>query len=260
MKTPGRTDIGNPERNLEYYPFTGSEGALSSGGGGIMTIAEKFIKIRDEIPEHVTIVGAVKTRTPDEVSQAIEAGLTDIGENYVQEAESLYNSLGAGAKRVRWHMIGNLQTNKINKALELFDVIQTIDSLKKAEAVNKRAAVRGRKIPVYIEINIGSELSKSGLSPDYSLIEGLIKQMSGMDFLRVEGLMTMGPITGDPEDVRPYFRKAREIFDRLCDLALPHTDIKTLSMGMSNSYKVAIEEGSTMVRLGTVLFGERAYR
>jgi pyridoxal phosphate enzyme (YggS family) len=225
-----------------------------------MTIGEKFRNIRDEIPENVTIVGAVKTRTPDEVSQAIEAGLTEIGENYVQEAESLYITLGAGAKRVRWHMIGHLQTNKINKALELFDVVQTIDSLKKADAVNRRAAVRSKVIPVYIEINIGSELTKSGLSPDYSLIKNLIQQMSGMEYVRVEGLMTMGPITGDPEDVRPYFRKAREIFDRLCDLDLPHTDIKTLSMGMSNSYKVAIEEGSTMVRLGTVLFGERTYR
>jgi len=225
-----------------------------------MTIGEKYRKIRWEVPDHVTIVGAVKTRTADEVSQAIEAGLTEIGENYVQEAESLSNELGARAKNVRWHMIGHLQTNKINRALELFDVIQTIDSLKKADAINKRAAVRGKVVPVYIEINIGSELTKSGLSPDYALVEGLIKEMAGMEFLRVEGLMTMGPVTGDPEDIRPYFKKARGIFDRLCSLNLPHVDIKTLSMGMSHSYKVAIEEGSTMVRLGTALFGERTCR
>jgi len=168
-----------------------------------MTIGEKYRKIRGEVPDHVTIVGAVKTRTADEVSQAIEAGLTEIGENYVQEAESLSNELGARAKNVRWHMIGHLQTNKINRALELFDVIQTIDSLKKADAINKRAAVRGKVVPVYIEINIGSELTKSGLSPDYALVEGLIKEMAGMEFLRVEGLMTMGPVTGDPEDIRP---------------------------------------------------------
>jgi len=225
-----------------------------------MTIRDKYSKIREDIPEHVTIVAAVKTRTAEEVAQIIDAGLTDIGENYVQEAETLYKKLGDRAKRVRRHMIGHLQTNKINRALELFDVIQTIDSLKKADAVNKRAAVRGKVLPVYIEINVGSELTKSGLSPDYALIEDLIKEMAGMKFLRVEGLMTMGPVTGDPEDIRPYFQKARQIFDRLCSLDLPHLDIKTLSMGMSHSYKVAIEEGSTMVRLGTVLFGARIYR
>ncbi len=225
-----------------------------------MTLGEKYMKIREEIPKHVTIVAAVKTRTTNEVARIIDAGITDVGENYVQEAEALYNGLGDRAKRVRWHMIGHLQTNKINRALELFDVIQTIDSLKKAYAVNKRAAVRGKTVPVYIEVNIGSELSKSGIGPDYGLIEDLIRHMSVMEFLRVEGLMTMGPATGNPEGIRPYFRKTREIFDRLGALGLAHADIKTLSMGMSNSYRVAIEEGSTMVRLGTVLFGKRSYR
>ncbi len=225
-----------------------------------MTIGEKYSKIREDVPEHVTIVAAVKTRTANEVAQVIDAGVTDIGENYVQEAETLHNELGDAAKSIQWHMIGHLQTNKINKALELFNVIQTIDSLKKADAVNRRAAERGKVVPVYIEVNIGSELTKSGFSPEYVLIEDLINEMAGMEFLRVKGLMTMGPVTGDPEEIRPYFRKTRQIFDRLCTLHLPHIDMKTLSMGMSHSYKVAIEEGSTMVRLGTVLFGTRIYQ
>jgi len=223
-----------------------------------MSITENYQKIRKEVPEEVTIIIAAKTRTKDEISEAIVAGATEIGENYVQEAEEMYNSLGGSAKKVRWHMIGHLQKNKINKALQIFDVIQTVDSYKKAQAIDKRVEAAGKSvIPVYIEINIGSELSKSGIKPDYDVIENLIKKISGLKHLTVEGLMTMGPRFGNPEDSRPYFRKTKEIFERLKTLELPNVNLKTLSMGMSNSYKVAIKEGSNMVRLGTVIFGER---
>lgn len=222
-----------------------------------MTITENYQKIRNEIPWKVTIVLAAKTRSKDEILEEIAAGATDIGENYVQEAEEMRNSLGELAEKVRWHMIGHLQTNKINKALKIFDVIQTIDSLEKAMDINKRAERIGEIIPVYIEINIGSEDSKAGVKPDYQVIEDLIRKISKLTHLKIEGLMTMGPRSGNPEDIRPYFRKTKEIYERIKILKLPNVDMKTLSMGMSNSYKVAIEEGSNMIRLGTAIFGER---
>lgn len=223
-----------------------------------MSITENYQRIRNEIPENVTIVLAGKTRSPEEIEEAIAAGATDIGENYVQEAEAVCQALGKKAKQVRWHMIGLLQKNKINKALQIFDVFQTIDSLEKAQEVNTRAARINKLVPVYIEINIGSELSKSGMPPEYERIEQLVREMSTtLDSLKVDGLMTMGPFWGDPEELRPYFRKTRKIFDKLASLDIPNVTMKTLSMGMSNSYKVAIEEGANMVRLGTIIFGMR---
>jgi pyridoxal phosphate enzyme (YggS family) len=222
-----------------------------------MSIKENYQKIRKEIPDDVTIVLAGKTKTPGEIKEVIDAGATDIGENYVQEAEKIYKSLGNNVEKVRWHMIGHLQKNKINKALEIFDVIQTVDSIKKAEEINKRVERIGKRLSVYIEINIGSELTKAGIKPEYHLVESIAKRISTLHYINLEGLMTMGPRFGNPEDSRPYFRKTKQIFDNIKALHLPNTNMTTLSMGMSNSYKVAIEEGSNMVRLGTIVFGER---
>lgn len=222
-----------------------------------MSIKENYLRIREEIPGHVTIVLAAKTRTREEMLEVIDAGATDIGENYVQEAERLQGELGEDAKRVRWHMIGHLQKNKINKALGVFDVIQTVDSLQKAVDIDTRAAREDRIVPVCIEINIGSELTKAGLDPDYPVIRELVEEIIVLDHLQLEGLMTMGPRFGDPENSRPYFKKTRQIFDRLQASGFPDLHMKTLSMGMSNSYRVAIEEGSTMIRLGSLIFGER---
>ena len=230
-----------------------------------MSISTNYVKIRQEIPKEVTIVLSVKTRTIEQIEEAIDAGVTDIGQNYVQEAGQMYSALKKKAAKVRWHMIGHLQTNKINKALGIFDVIQTIDSLEKAVAIDKRVETARKKIvPVYIEINIGSEFSKAGIKPaehepfeDY--MENLIRDMSQFEHLRVEGLMTMGPRFGNPENVRPYFRRTRRIFERIKSLDLPNVDMKYLSMGMTNSYRIAIEEGSNMVRIGTAIFGKRSY-
>jgi pyridoxal phosphate enzyme (YggS family) len=224
-----------------------------------MSITENYQQIRTEIPEDVTIVLAGKTRTPEEIEEVIDVGATDIGENYVQEAETKYQALGDKAKRLRWHMIGLLQKNKINKALQIFNVFQTIDSLEKALAVNKRAARIGKVLSVYIEVNIGSEFTKSGIPPEYDMIEQLVREMSSLEYLRVEGLMTMGPLSDDPEESRPYFRETKKIFDKIKSLEVPKVTMKTLSMGMSSSYKVAIEEGANMIRLGTVIFGARHY-
>ena len=196
-----------------------------------MSITENFQRIREEIPDHVRIVLAAKTRTREEVEEAISAGAVDIGENYVQEGEAMHEALGDMAGKVTWHMIGDLQTNKINKTLPVFDMIQTIDSLKKAQAVSLRAERIGKVMPVLMEINIGSERTKSG--------------------------MTMGPRFGDPEASRSYFRATRKIFDTIGDRNIPGVAMAELSMGMSNAYKVAIDEGATMVRLGTCVFGKR---
>jgi pyridoxal phosphate enzyme (YggS family) len=230
-----------------------------------MSIVKNYKRIRQEIPDNVTIVLAAKTRTAQDIEQAIDAGATDIGQNYVQQAWQIYSAFGKKAAKVRWHMIGHLQTNKINKALRIFDVIQTVDSLEKATAIDKRVERAGKKIvPVYIEINIGSEFSKAGIKPAEhepfdEYMGKLVGDMSELEHLRVEGFMTMGPRFGNPEDARPYFRRTRKIFQRIKGLDLQNVDMKYLSMGMSNSYRVAIEEGSNMVRIGTAIFGERKH-
>jgi len=230
-----------------------------------MSISTNYARLREEIPKDVTIVLSVKTRTVEQIEEAIDAGVTDIGQNYVQEAGQIYSALQHKAAKVRWHMIGHLQTNKINKALRIFDVIQTIDSLEKAAAIDKRVERARKKIlPVYIEINIGSEFFKAGIKPAEhepfdEYMEKLAGDISALSHLRLAGLMTMGPRFGNPEDVRPYFRRTRKIFERIKALDLPNVDMNYLSMGMTNSYKVAIEEGSNMVRIGTAIFGERKY-
>lgn len=224
-----------------------------------MGIKENYQMIREKIPEDVTVVLAAKTRSAEEVIEAMDAGATDIGENYVQEAEKIYKQLGSRAREITWHLIGALQKNKIRKALPIFDVIQTIGDYKIAEDINKRVeGVRGKIVPVYLEINIGSEITKYGIKPEYKYIKDLIQKISNnLENLRVEGLMTMGPRFGNPEKSRLYFRKTREIFDKIKALDLPGVIMKTLSMGMSNSYRVAIEEGSNMIRVGSAVFGER---
>ena len=228
-----------------------------------MSISTNYAKIREEIPKDVTIVLSVKTRTVEEIEEVIEAGAADIGHNYVQEAGEMYGALQKKGVKVRWHMIGHLQTNKINKALKIFDVVQTVDSLEKAVAIDKRVE-KARKgiVPVYVEINIGSEFSKAGIKPTEhepfeEYMEELAKNISALCHLKLSGLMTMGPRFGNPEDVRPYFRRTKTIFERIKSLGLPNVDMKYLSMGMTNSYRIAIEEGSNMVRIGTAIFGKR---
>ena len=230
-----------------------------------MSISANYARIGQEIPDYVTVVVSGKARTVEEIEEAVDAGATDIGENYVQEARQMYSSLRKKAAKVRWHMIGHLQTNKINKALRVFDVIQTVDSLEKAAAIDKRVERVKRKIvPIFIEINIGSENSKDGIKPDEhepfeAYIEKLITDMLKFEHLRVEGLMTMGPRFGNPENSRPYFTRMRRIFEKIRELDLTNVSMKYLSMGMTNSYKVAVEEGSNMVRIGTAIFGKRSY-
>jgi pyridoxal phosphate enzyme (YggS family) len=215
-------------------------------------IKEQVKKILDELPEGVTLVGAAKTRTPQEILQAIEAGLGIVGENYVQEAEKAFQLIGNKAK---WHMIGHLQSNKAKKAVTVFDMIETVDSMKLARAIDKACEKIGKTMPVLVEINSGEEDQKAGVLPEDAI--PLIQEMSALANIKVMGLMTMGPFAGDPEDSRPYFQKTRAIFEKLKAMNLPNVEMKYLSMGMSNSYKVAL--GANVVRIGTKLFGEREY-
>jgi PLP dependent protein len=218
-------------------------------------IREQVKKLLAELPEGVLLVGAAKTRTPDEILEAIEAGLEIVGENYVQEAEKAFEKVGHKAK---WHMIGHLQTNKVKKAVAVFDMIETVSSMKLAEEIDKTCAKAGKVMGVLIEINSGEEAQKSGVNPDEAV--NLIQAMCPLKNIRIMGLMTMGPFAGDPEESRPYFKRTRKVFDDLKAMGLPGVEMKHLSMGMSNSYKVALEEGANMVRIGTKLFGERQSR
>jgi pyridoxal phosphate enzyme (YggS family) len=215
-------------------------------------ITESVHRLLDSIPGGVTVAAAAKTRTAAEVDAAIAAGITIVGHNYVQEAEQMKPLV---RNEARWHLIGHLQRNKINKALPIFDMIETLDTLKLAEALDLRCEREGIVIPVLIEINSGEEFSKTGVHPD--AVDELVESLAHLAHIRVEGLMTMGPFSGDPEDARPYFRQTREAFERLKSLDQPNVEMKTLSMGMSNSYRVAIEEGATLIRIGTALFGPR---
>jgi pyridoxal phosphate enzyme (YggS family) len=217
-------------------------------------IQENVKKILEELPEGVLLEGAAKTRSPEEVMEAIEAGLQIIGENYVQEAEKAFNIIG---DRARWHMIGHLQRNKAKKAVRIFDMIETVDSMKLAREIDKCSQKIGKTMSILIEVNSGEESQKSGVLPEDVL--PLIQEITTLQHIKIMGLMTMGPFTGDPEDARPYFQRTRKIYNQLKEMDLSGVDMAILSMGMSNSYKVALEEGANLVRIGTKLFGERHY-
>jgi len=217
-----------------------------------MDIAQAARKIKEIVPKDITILAATKARAVAEIEKAINAGINDIGENYVQEAETKYPLLKGKA---RLHLIGHLQKNKAKLAVDLFDTIQTIGSLELATEVNRRAKNAGKVILVLIEINSGKEQNKDGIHPEEVL--GLAKGIAAMPNLLLRGLMTMAPYSPDPENARPFFRKTKQLFDQLKSLNLPNTAIDTLSMGMSDTYRIAIEEGATMVRIGSGIFGER---
>jgi pyridoxal phosphate enzyme (YggS family) len=194
-------------------------------------------------PREVTLIAVGKTKSAALLDDAIAAGVRDVGENYVQEAAAKR----AQVKRpARWHMIGHLQRNKAKQALEVFDLVHSLDGVELAEALSRRGEAMGRTIPVLVEVNLGGEESKSGVSPDE--VDGVVSHLGRLQHLTVEGLMTIPP-TGPPEQTRPHFRRLRELRDRL--------GLRELSMGMTDDFEVAVEEGATMVRVGRAIFGER---
>ena len=212
-------------------------------------IKKNVQRLLSELPEGVRLVAAAKGRTPEDILEAIEAGIKIIGENYVQEGEIAFGVIGDKAK---WHFIGHLQKNKVKKAIRIFDMIETVDSLDLAKEINRACSGKGKIMPILVEVNSGKEKQKSGvLSED---TEVLIKGLSGLGNIKTMGLMTMGPMIGNPEDARGFFVETRTIFEKIKAMNIPNIEMRHLSMGMSNSYKVAIEEGANIIRVGTKIF------
>lgn len=195
-------------------------------------------------PSHIRLVGASKTVPPERILAAVRAGVTDFGENWVQEAEPKIAAVRAAGLNPNWHMIGHLQTNKVNRALALFQIIQTVDSVHLAASLDRRAT---GPVPILLEVSAAGEVAKSGFAPQE--VDAALSQVQQLPHLRVEGLMTVAPLVSNPEEVRPIFRGLAEMARRL---GLTH-----LSMGMTDDFEVAIEEGATMIRVGRALFGER---
>lgn len=232
-----------------------------------MSIAQNVAGIHEQIqraairagrdPQQVVLMAVTKTHPPERIREAHEAGLRLFGENRVQEFSGKASTL-AGLPGAEWHMIGHLQTNKAAKAAELFSAVDSVDSLKLAEKLDATARAQNKKLQVLIEVNVGGEAAKSGLALDSPELEHLLNAAPRLAGLEFEGLMTIPPHTEDPEGARPYFRQLRALRDKIAARNLPAISMRVLSMGMSHDFEVAIEEGSTCVRIGTAIFGERA--
>jgi pyridoxal phosphate enzyme (YggS family) len=232
-----------------------------------MPISENIAGVRERVaeaarragrrPEEIALMAVSKTHPPERIREAHAAGLRLFGENRVQEFAGKAGALAdlAGAE---WHMIGHLQTNKAGKAAELFGAVDSVDSVKLAEKLDAAARGLGKKLRVLIEINVGEEAAKSGLAPDSPELEELLLAAPRFEALVFRGLMTVPPFTDDPEEARLYFRKLRELRDAIAARKLRAVGMDLLSMGMSHDFEAAIEEGSTCVRVGTAIFGERA--
>jgi pyridoxal phosphate enzyme (YggS family) len=218
------------------------------------TIRENVLMILSEIPPSVIVVAAAKAKTALEVREALDAGITAVGENYLQESREVIGAIG---NRAVWHFIGHVQKNKVKHVMPLFDMIETVDSKELAVLIDQQALKYGKIMPVLIEVNIAHEETKHGAMPED--VAGLIKEIGSLPNLKVNGLMTMGPFLEDPAGLRPYFRQTKTLFDEIKTLMIPNVRMEHLSMGMSDSYHIAIEEGATMVRIGTKIFGPRPY-
>jgi hypothetical protein len=231
-----------------------------------MSIADNIALVQQRIhssarrvgrdPNGISLMAVSKTHTPERIRKAYEAGLRVFGENRVQEFAGKAASL-ADLTGTEWHMIGHLQTNKAAKATELFHAVDSVDSVKLAERLNAAAHSLGKRVAVLIEINVGGETAKSGVAPDSGELEGILLAAPRLEALNFRGLMTVPPFTDDPEGARPHFRKLRELREDIGARKLPQIALDVLSMGMSHDFEVAIAEGSTCVRVGTAIFGER---
>jgi pyridoxal phosphate enzyme (YggS family) len=234
-----------------------------------MPLAEDTLRVQERIataairsgrkPETIRLMAVTKTVTPERIREAYDAGLRVFGENRVQEFAGKSGALH-DLSDAEWHMIGHLQTNKATKAVELFRHIDSVDSVRLAHKLNDAASEVHKRISVLIEINIGGENAKSGVAPDSAELQQLLDSAPELTALEFHGLMTVPPYNDDPERSRPYFRRMRELFDQLASRKLPAVRMEALSMGMSHDFEIAIEEGSTCVRIGTAIFGERPIR
>lgn len=203
-------------------------------------------------PKEIKLLAAAKAQDAGKVRAAIEAGVDLIGENYVQEAREKKSGM---KETIEWHMIGRLQRNKARAAVEVFDLIQSLDSFNLAKTLDKEGEKRGKKVRAFVEVNLGGEATKSGVA--WADVRELLEAVGGLSYLSVEGLMAVPPFREDPEEIRPYFRALQELREELQAIKIPNVALSQLSMGMTHDYPIAIEEGATMVRIGTALFGPR---
>ncbi|MGE5052636.1 MAG: YggS family pyridoxal phosphate-dependent enzyme [Acidobacteriota bacterium] len=207
-------------------------------------------------PEDIALMAVAKTHPPERIRQAYAAGIRWFGENRVQEWARKAGTL-QDLPEARWHMIGHLQSNKASNAVALFDAIDSVDSVKLAEKLHAAAQNQNKKIAALIEVNVGGEQAKNGVAPDSQDLEALLLSAPRFEALEFHGLMTVPPFTDDAQGSRPYFRRLREIRDTIARRKLPGISMEVLSMGMSHDFEVAVEEGSTCVRVGTAIFGKR---
>lgn len=229
-------------------------------------VKENILKIKERIsyicskinqdPDSITIVSVAKARTSEQIKEAIDAGITDIAENKVQEAILKYNALRTThyAQRIKWHMVGHLQTNKVKEAVKNFALIQSVDSVHLAQEIDKQAAKITKIQDILIQVNTSGEATKFGLKPNETI--EVIKEVAKLKNIKIKGLMTIAPIVDNPEKTRTYFRMLRELRDRINELRCTSYDVQILSMGMTDDFGVAIEEGSNMIRLGRAIFEE----
>jgi pyridoxal phosphate enzyme (YggS family) len=203
-------------------------------------------------PQQIKLLAASKSQSVAQIRAAIEAGIRLFGENYVQEARA---KRAAIQEAVEWHMIGHLQRNKVKATLDLFDLIESLDSVELAKELDKEGKKKERVVRAFVEVNVGGEETKSGIAKEK--VPALIEEVGRLSYIRIEGLMAVPPFRENPEEVRPYFRALRELQMELGGLKMSNVSLKELSMGMTHDYTVAIEEGATLVRIGTAIFGPR---
>jgi hypothetical protein len=216
-------------------------------------VAESAMKTNRKLDD-IKIIAVTKNVEVERILEAIQGGINAIGENRVQEALIKYPLI---EKEIEWHMIGYLQRNKAKKAVEHFDLIQSLDRISLAQELDKRGKQQNKIVNVLVQVNVSGEESKSGISPEETV--EFIKSLSDYENILIKGLMTIAPYTDDPEETRPYFARMKGLFDEVHKLKGRNIDIEYLSMGMTNDFEVAIEEGSNMIRIGTGIFGERNY-
>jgi pyridoxal phosphate enzyme (YggS family) len=204
--------------------------------------------------EKIELVAVSKTVEPERINEAIRCGIDTIGENRIQEAEGKFRQITEPVKK---HLVGHLQTNKVKKAMELFDFIQSVDSERIASEISRRALDKGKVMEVLVEVNTSAEETKFGIEPDQAL--PLIETISRLEGIKIKGLMTIGLFSDNPEDTRPCFKRLKTFFEEVKSANVPGVEMKYLSMGMTSDFEVAIEEGSNMVRVGTGIFGARSY-
>ncbi len=233
----------------------------------VMSIAENIARVGEQIAgaarrsnreaREISLMAVTKTVSPERIREAYMTGIRLFGENRVQEFAGKSAAL-SDLEGAEWHMIGHLQGNKSRAAAELFSGVDSVDSLRLLQRLNSAAEQLGKKLPILIEINIGAEAAKSGVAADSAELEQMLTSAPQYESIEIRGLMTVPPYSEDPEQSRPFFRRMRVLRDQIAARKLPAISMQTLSMGMSHDFGVAIEEGSTCVRIGTAIFGERA--